>query len=107
AGIQPQALEKAIYEELEKLKAQPVDAHELEKAKNILTAEFYRRMKTISGQAHALGSYEVYFGDYRKLASAADEMGKVTTQDVQRVARSYFGETNRTVATLVPEEPTK
>jgi zinc protease len=103
AGVQPETVEKAIYEELDKTKSQPVADQELEKAKNILLANFYRSLKTISGKANTLGTYEVFFGDYRKLFTAADEYAKVTKADLQRVAQRYFSEKNRTVATLVPE----
>jgi zinc protease len=105
AGVDPAKVEQAIYEELERLKSEPVADNELQKAKNILLADFYRAMKTINGKANTLGSYEVFFGDYRKLFTAAEEYAKVTPEDVQRVAGQYFGSKNRTVATLVPEKP--
>jgi zinc protease len=104
AGIAPEQVEKAIYEELDKVKANGVTEQELQKVKNILTASFYRQMKTISGKANTLGSYEVFFGDYKKLFSAADEYAKVTNDDLKRVAAKYFTEKNRTVATLIPEK---
>jgi zinc protease len=104
-GVDPAAVEKAIYEEFDKIKAEAVTDQELEKAKNMLLAGFYREMKTISGRSNALGTYEVFFGDYRKLFSAADDFAKVTKADVQRVAREYLTEKNRTVATLIPEAP--
>lgn len=103
AGIAPEQVEKAIYEELEKVKTESVTEKELQKAKNVLTAGFYRQMKTISGKANTLGSYEIFFGDYKKLFSAADEYAKVTAAEVKRVAAKYFTEKNRTVATLIPE----
>ncbi|HKS41928.1 MAG TPA: pitrilysin family protein [Blastocatellia bacterium] len=102
-GIQTEAVEKAIYDELNKMKAQPATDQEMEKAKNILLANFYRSMKTISGRADTLGSYEVFFGDYKKLFTAVDDYNKVTKEDVRRVAQKYFTDKNRTVATLVPE----
>ncbi len=104
-GVDPAAAEKAIYEELERLKTEPITDHELQKAKNILIADFYRAMKTINGKANTLGSYEVFFGDYRKLFAAPDAYSKVTTEDVMRVAKAYFGAENRTVATLIPDKP--
>jgi zinc protease len=103
AGVEPAAVERAVYEELDKVKSQSITDQELEKAKNILLAEFYRQMKTINGRANTLGTYEVFFGDHRKLFTAADQFNKVTKDDVKRVAQKYFGEKNRTVATLVPE----
>jgi zinc protease len=103
-GVQPEAVEKAIYEELDRLKTGLVSDKELEKAKNILLAGFYRRMKTINGKANALGRYEIFFGDYRKMFTAADDYSKVTKEDLQRVAKKYFSDKNRTVATLIPEK---
>jgi zinc protease len=103
AGVDPEAVEKAVYEELEKVKADAVTDEELEKAKNILLSGFYRDIKTISGRSNAIGTYEVFFGDYRKLFTAADDFAKVTKADVQRVARQYFTDRNRTVATLIPD----
>ncbi len=103
AGVDPVAVEKAIYEELDRVKAAAVTDEELEKAKNILLSGFYRTIKTISGRSNAIGTYEVFFGDYKKLFTAADDFAKVTRADVQRVAAQYFTSDNRTVATLVPE----
>lgn len=105
AGVDPATVEKAIYEELERLKNEPVSDDELQKAKNILLAEFYRSMKTINGKANTLGSYEVFFGDYQRLFKAPEEYSKVTKEDLMRVVKAYFGEKNRTVATLIPEKP--
>ena len=103
AGVAPEAVEKAVYEELDRVKDAPVSGEELEKAKNILLARFYRDQKTINGKADALGRYEMFLGDYRKMFTAADEYSKVTAADLQRVARKYFTDKNRTVATLIPE----
>jgi zinc protease len=106
-AVKPEAIESTVYDELEKVKAQSVSDQELEKAKNILLATFYRQMKTIDGRANTLGTFEVFFGDYNKLFSAAADYGKVTKDDVRRVAHRYFGEKNRTVATLAPEAEAK
>lgn len=105
AGVSPEAVEKAIYEELDRIRDQGVSADEIQKAKNILLADFYRQMKTINGKANTIGSYEVFFGDYHKLFTAADEFNKVTSDGVRSMAKTYFSDKNRTVATLVPEAP--
>ena len=104
ASVDPQAAEKALYEEMDKLKTAPVSDEELQKAKNIVLADFFREMESINGRANTLGSYEVFLGDYHKLFTAAAEYDKVRREDIQRVAQKYFGESNRTVATLVPEK---
>jgi predicted Zn-dependent peptidase len=105
--VDPAVCEKAIYEEVERLQSAPVADRELEKAKNFRLAEFYRQVRTINGRANTLGTYEVFFGDYRKLFDAAKNYSAVTKEDVQRVAKQYFGANNRTVATLVPENGEK
>jgi zinc protease len=104
AGVDPQAVEKAVYEELERIKNEPVTDQELEKARNIVLANFYRQTSTINGRANTLGAYEVFFGDYHKLFTAVESYNKVTKADLQRVARKYFSDKNRTVATLIPEK---
>jgi zinc protease len=102
-GVDPQKCEAAIYEELDKVKKSSITDQELEKAKNIRLVEFYQQMRTINGRANTIGTYEVFFGDYRKLFDAARNYGSVTKEDVQRVAQKYFGANNRTVATLLPD----
>ena len=102
-NIDPATCEKAIYEELERAKSAEISDKELEKYKNIRLVEFYRQMRTINGRANTIGTYEVFFGDYKKLFDAAKNYSAVTKSDVQRVAKTYFGATNRTVATLIPE----
>ena len=102
-GVRTEAVEKVLYEELARA-GTGITEHEMQKAKNTLIAGFYRQMKTINGKARALGNYEVFFGDYRKLFTVAEVYAKVTAEDVKRVAQKYFTEKNRTVATLIPEK---
>ena len=103
-GVDPQSCEKAIYEELERAKSGLVSDQELQKAKNIRLAEFYKQMETISGRANTIGAYEIFFGDYHKLFDAGQKYSAVTKEDVQRVAKLYLGPNNRTVGTLLPEK---
>ena len=102
-GVNPQKCEKAMYEEFENAKNAMISDTELGKAKNIRLAEFYREMRTINGRANTIGTYEVFFGDYKRLFDAAKNYSAVTKEDAQRVAKAYFGANNRTVATLIPD----
>src|SRR5439155_25372257 len=97
-------IEKALYEELDRLKSEAIGDHELQKARNALLATFYRERKTINSKAQSLGNYEVFFDDYRKLFTAADQYTRVTAEEVKRVTAKYFSDKNRTVDTLVPEK---
>ena len=103
SGVDLARTEKALYDELARLESAEVPARELQKAKNQMLAAQYRQLKTIAGRASLLGHYEVLLGDYRKLFSVDRELEAITAADIQRVAKKYFIEKNRTVATLIPE----
>jgi predicted Zn-dependent peptidase len=62
--------------------------------------EFYSQLETINGKSNNIGTYEVFFGDYRKMFDAPAEYSKVTADDVKRVANEYFKKSNRTVGIL-------
>ena len=91
------ALEKAIDEELDKIKKDGITQKELQKIKNQKLVTLYKQLETINGKANSIGSYEVYFGDYKKLFDAPAAFNKVTVEDVQRVAKTYLNKTNRTI----------
>ena len=104
SGVEPARAEQAFTEELERVRGAGIAASELDKAKNQLLAAHYRELKTISGIADELGSYEVFFGDYRKLLTAPQDLAKVSAADVEQAARRYLDPKNKTAATLVPEK---
>lgn len=99
-GIKVEDVEKAIYEELEKIKKEGITAAELQKVKNQKGIEFYNQIETINGKSNNVGTYEVFFGDYRKMFGAPAEYNKVTVDDIKRVANTYFKKSNRTVGVL-------
>jgi predicted Zn-dependent peptidase len=104
-GVEPAQAEKALYEELEKIAKDGPTPAEMEKARNQLLVSFYRGMSQIAGKANTIGIYEVFYGDYKKLNTAVDDLNKVTAADVKRAAAKYLTQQNRTVATLIPERP--
>ena len=90
-------LEQAIYKELDKIKTNGISESELQKIKNQKLMEFYSQVETINGKSNNIGTYEVFFGDYRKMFEAPAKYNKVTAADVQNVAKKYFTKSNRTV----------
>lgn len=104
-GVEPQAAETAVYAALKELAATGVSAEDLAKARNQLSSNLFRQLKTIAGKANMLGQFEVFQGDAGKINQLAARYDKVTSQDIQRVLAKHFTEKNRTVATLVPEPP--
>lgn len=92
--------EKLIYEELNKIAKEGITADELQKIKNQKLVKFYADIETIDGKSNNLGTYELFFGDYKKLFSAPEEYAKVTIDDIKKVANEYFKKSNRTVGIL-------
>jgi predicted Zn-dependent peptidase len=99
-GKKVEDLESAIYVELEKIKKDGVTNNELQKVKNQKLIEFYNQVETINGKSNNIGTYEVFFGDYKKMFDAPAAYSKVTNEDVKRVANEYIKKTNRTVGVL-------
>jgi predicted Zn-dependent peptidase len=91
---------KAMDELLAKFESVPVDAATLERVKTKARAGLIRRLDSNSELASMLTSYYAAYGDWRKLFTSLDEYNKVTAGDVQRVARTYFSENNRTIASI-------
>lgn len=99
-GVDEKDLENAIYEVLSDIKRNGVTEQELQKVKNQKLIDFYGQVETINGKSNNIGTYELFFGDYRKMFDAPAEYNKVTVADIKRVANFYFMQTKRTVGVL-------
>ena len=99
-GVKEADLENAVYDEIEKVKKEGISTTELQKIKNQKLMEFYNKIETINGKANNVGTYELFFGDYKKMFNAPAEYEKVSIADVKRVANEYFKKSNRTVGVL-------
>ncbi len=93
-------IEEAVYEELERLKAEPISARELQKIKNRVDADMLWALSTNFGMAFRIAIYEQMYGDWRYYYELKERLDEVTSADILRVARKYFTEENRTVAVL-------
>jgi len=94
-------LEKAILQELDRLKSEPIPEPELQKVKNQIQADFLRKLNSNSKLAYWLSYGQSLFGDCRYIGQRLKAYEKVTGEDVRRVAGKYFTSRNRTVAVLV------
>lgn len=99
------AVAKALNQEIERLKTEPVSEAELQRAKNQLRAGILRSLDSNLGMAQALVEYQVKTGDWRNLFEQVDRIDAVTTEDIQRVARQTFTAENRTVGKILPLKP--
>ena len=94
-------IENALYEEVDKIKRDAPAEREVQKVKNQIEADFIMGQDSIFFQARMLGIFEM-IGDWRLKDEYLEGIKKVTPGDVQRVARKYLIEDERTVGILIP-----
>ena len=104
-GQKVENVEEALHKEIKRLQADPPTEQELQRAKN--QVESARVFEQDSNFRHAmlLGQAETVGAGWRKVDQFLERIRAVTTKDVQRVARQYLTEDNRTVGTLIPVPP--
>ncbi len=90
-------LEMAWYDELERLKTEPVGERELQKVKNGQAADTFRGLQDNSSLFFQLAITEA-FGGYEYLNEHPKRIQAVTAEDIMRVANEYFSDNNRAVA---------
>ena len=101
-GFDSAKTERLIDEEIARIAKEGPTVGELAKARNQALAGFWRGLETISGKAQALGDYEVFHGDYRKLFDAPAQYEGITADDVRQAAATVLRAGNRTVGVLEP-----
>ena len=104
-GKEIEEVEKALYAEIEKIKESPPSETEVQKAKNQVEASFIFGQDSLYQQAMKIGMFEV-IGGWRLMDTYLEGIRKVTPAEVQRVAKKYLTEENRTVGTLIPIKET-
>ncbi|CAN5310757.1 MAG: insulinase family protein [Pyrinomonadaceae bacterium] len=96
-------IEKLLYAEIERVKTEPVADWELEKVRMSLRNGRAQSLQSSLSRAVQLGQAAVYYGDANYVNTLEANYNRVTKEDLQRVARKYLNETNRTVITTVPK----
>lgn len=97
SGKTPEEMEKAIDEEIERMKSEPPSSLELEKAKNVLITRILRDRETVNGKAVAIGEAIIYRNDPRAANREVADLQAVTAEDIKRVVNKYLGGKNRVV----------
>ena len=102
-GKTPDAVEKAILAEIEKLKATPVEAWEMDKARANAKRGVVNGLTSSLQRSIQLAEFAAEFGDPGLVNQRIERITKVTAADVQKVASAYFTAENRTVVITVPK----
>jgi zinc protease len=96
-GVEIETLDKIIDEEIKKIAEKGITAEELEKAKNQKETEWANAFGSMFSRAVNLANYYRFYGNTNLINTELDEFLKVTRQDVQRVAKKYLTEKNRSL----------
>ncbi len=99
-NVSVEKVETIVWEELMRLKTEPVSEREFQKVKNRSYAATVRSLRDMENVATMLAWYEMY-GDYKIFLSWADSLNSVTPEQVQRVAQKTFARQFSTTGILL------
>jgi predicted Zn-dependent peptidase len=99
-GHTNQEMQKAIQEQIAKLKSQDVTDEELQMFKTRTKADLIRGLASNEGLAQQLAIYQTRYSDWRELFRYLDKVDKVTKADIRRVANKAFQNSNRTIGSI-------
>ena len=102
-GTDLAALEKLIYEDIERLQNEEIADGELSAVQMQLRRQRAQQRYSTRARANAFGHYAVYYNDPDLINSAQQKYSQVSKSDLQRVARTYLKETRRTAVTTLPK----
>jgi predicted Zn-dependent peptidase len=106
-GVETADLEKAIENEIDKVKTDEISDAEFQKLRNKVENDFVTGNSTMAGIAENLANYHVYFKDANLINTEIDRYMKVTPADLKRVAQKYLTPENRVVLTYLPKKTEK
>ena len=96
------AVEKLVYEEIDRLKTEPVADWEFDKGRLKVRSERWQQIQSTLFRALTLGRSSVVDGDPRLINTVDRFMENFTTEEVRRLTSTYLKDTNRTVITTLP-----
>lgn len=82
-----------VMGEIEKVQRDGLSDAELARARRALTRQYVQQSDSVSGQAGAIGFYEM-IGDYNFALSYLDRIAGIKSDDVRRVAQKYLSRTS-------------
>jgi zinc protease len=95
-------IEKLFYEEIERVKNESVADWEIEKVRVQLRRQRIQRLQSSLQRAVQLGQFAASYNDPTLLNEMWQRLARVGKAEVQRAAREYLKETNRTVINTLP-----
>jgi zinc protease len=102
-GKDPAEVEKALYEELDKLKTTPITDAEVEKERMAVKREEAEQLQSTLGRATEMGEFAVFYNDPNLINTYGKKLLATSKTQIEQAAKTYFVPTNRTVVLTVPK----
>ncbi len=102
-GKQAADAEKAVMDEIEKIKAAPPADWEMDKARANAQRSAIASQESSLSRAILLSQYAMFYDDPGRINTRVARIKAVTAADVQRVAKQYLVENNRSVIQTNPK----
>jgi zinc protease len=105
-GHTVEELLKVIDEEIERLKSEPPDVREVERALNQIEAAFYGQMERVgsyNGKADQLNAYYTFTGDPDYFAEDLARYRALAPSDIQAIAQRFLPVDQRVELIVMPE----
>ncbi len=97
-----EGVEEAIAREIVRLQNEPPSELELQRAKNQVEAARIFEQDSNFRHAMLMGQAESVGAGWRRIDQFVERIRAVTAKDIQRVAKQYLTQDNRTVGILIP-----
>lgn len=101
-GAKIESVEESLQREIVRLQNEPPSEQELQRAKNQVEATRIFEQDSNFRHAMLMGQAESVGAGWRRIDQFVERIRAVTTKDIQRVAKQYLTQDNRTVGILIP-----
>ena len=106
AGVALSEAQTAIQNEVDMLKQDLINASEIERVVTQFVANWIYSQDDLAEQARTIGNLEVNGFSHRLIDVLPQHLQAITTQDIQRVAQSYFNKDRLSTLYLLPQSTT-
>ena len=106
AGVALSEAQTAIQNEVDMLKQDLINSSEIERVVTQFVANWIYSQDDLAEQARTIGNLEVNGFSHRLIDVLPQHLQAITTQDLQRVAQSYFNKDRLSTLYLLPQSTT-
>lgn len=99
--VTPEQLEKALQEEINKIRDEGPTEAEVERARAAVESRLIGGLESFNGVANRLNSYEHYVKDPGYLPKQVNDLEKVTAESVHKLAQNILADNSRVVVTTI------